>query len=339
MWAPAVTGHICSILFTGIQTQPQWPGFVHAEPPNILICAPQSTALVNFSLAITSDLSLPRSPPLPENMWSYVPPVGCGQKWACSGDTGLPAHPKHSKPTPTSHSPLPHGVPEVTLLVKLCYLSLQTLVNERRRCKMTSISDARLGLYFFNQITWLPALVIAPSRVCFGAVFGGQQACGRVRDPPHTPGRHCDASRPLQPSDGTAASRPAAPRARPGRCAHARLRPGRSGSACSGQWWGRRAVLVGRSGVEASGVPLLAGSTPARPPAERTRCAVGSHLDRVAHCARRAARPRGVAVRVSGKWWAVLVGRSAAGCPLRWDAGFRGHSMRVVGWWLAKAVV
>lgn len=75
MWAPAVTGHICSVLFTGIQTQPQWPGFVHAEPPNILICAPQSTALVNFSPAITSDLSLPRSPPSPENMWSYPGPT------------------------------------------------------------------------------------------------------------------------------------------------------------------------------------------------------------------------------------------------------------------------
>lgn len=30
MWAPAVTGCICSILFTGIQTRPQWAAFVRA---------------------------------------------------------------------------------------------------------------------------------------------------------------------------------------------------------------------------------------------------------------------------------------------------------------------
>lgn len=38
---------------------------------------------------------------------------------------------------------------------------------------------------------------------------------------------------------------------------------------------------------------------------------------------------------MSGKWRAVLLGRSAAGSPLRWGAVFRGHSTRivaVVGW-------
>lgn len=158
MWAPAVTGHICSVLFTGIQTRPQWRGFVRAESPNILICAPQSTALFNFSPAATSDLSppsAPRPPPSPLKTCGVIQAPTCCLQGGGGPAAGLPAHHKaqetQSGPPilPSTPSDFALKVPGAALLTKSHCFSPNASVNRLRGQKVTETLDVWLGVLCF----------------------------------------------------------------------------------------------------------------------------------------------------------------------------------------------